>query len=67
MSEHDTAVVKKRKGSTVMMTGQKLNTAKETSNRRQSTGTMKTKKAVDKTAKNGTRLRQHSVFERVML
>jgi len=34
------------------MTGQKLNTANESNNRRQSTGTMKTKKAVVSTAKN---------------
>ena len=46
------------------MIGQKLNTANESNNRRQSTGTMKTKKAVVSTAKNARRLWQHSVFER---
>jgi hypothetical protein len=64
MSEQDTAVVKKRKGSTGTIIGQKLNTANVSNNRRQRTGTMKTMKAVERTAKNATRLWQHSVFER---
>ena len=64
MSEQDTAVVKTRNGSTGMIIGQKLNTANESNNRRQSTGTMKTKKAVVRTVENATRFWQHSVFER---